>query len=462
MKTRKERDSLGEMDVPSEAYYGIQTQRAMGNFPVSGQKAHPLFVRAYAMVKRAAAITLLELGRLDEARSKAIVTACDEILTGKMADQFVVDVFQAGAGTSFNMNLNEVIANRALEILGRSKGDYRFLSPNDHVNMAQSTNDTFPTAMHLATLMLLQEFMPPLKQLEQAFLEKGEQFHEVIKSGRTHLQDAVPIRLGDEFRAYGRAIGRAIRQIEERARDLEELAIGGTAVGTGLNTPRGYREGMIRRLREMTGFGLKEAPDLREAMQSRLAISGLSGALRGLALELIRIANDLRLLSSGPTTGLAETHLPPVQPGSSIMPGKVNPVMLECLNMIAFQVVGNDLTIAMAVQAGQMELNVMMPVMIHNLLESMEIMKNFLPVLVERCIDGITANKEQCRAYLEKNPSLATTLNPKIGYLKAAEVAKEALERGVSIRELVREKGLLSDGEIEETLDPTGLVDASE
>jgi len=462
MKMRKERDSLGELAVPQDAYYGIQTQRAMENFPVSGRKAHPLFIKAYVMIKRAAATTLLELGQLDEARSKAIVAACDEILEGKHGDQFVVDVFQAGAGTSFNMNVNEVIANRALEILGRPRGDYGYLSPNDHVNMAQSTNDTFPTAMHLAALLLLQELMPPLKRLENALLDKGKQFHSIMKSGRTHLQDAVPIRLGDEFKGYGRAIGRAVRQIAACTRDLEELAIGGTAVGTGLNAPRGYREGIVRGLGELTGLKLKKASDLREAMQSRLAISGLSGALRGLALELIRIANDLRLLSSGPTTGLAEIRLPPVQPGSSIMPGKVNPVMLECLNMIAFQVVGNDLTIAMAAQAGQMELNVMMPVMIHNLLESMEILKNFLPALVERCIEGITADEERCRMYLEQNPALATTLNPKIGYLKAAEVAKESVRRGMSIPELVREKGLLTDEEIDRILDPSALVDLDE
>ncbi|NIQ37665.1 MAG: aspartate ammonia-lyase [Proteobacteria bacterium] len=462
MKMRKERDSLGEMHVPSAAYYGIQTRRATENFPVSGRRAHPLFVKAYAMIKQAASLTLQDLGRLDELRSKAIVAACDEILEGKLADQFVVDVFQAGAGTSFNMNVNEVVANRALEILGRSKGDYKFLSPNDHVNMAQSTNDTFPTAMHLAALMLCQELEPNLKRLERALHQKGKEFHGVIKSGRTHLQDAVPVRLGDEFAAYGRAVGRATRQIKEQAKDLEELAIGGTAVGTGLNAPPGYREGVVRRLGETTGFRLREAADLREAMQSRLAISSLSGALRGLALELIRIANDLRLLSSGPTTGLAEIRLPPVQPGSSIMPGKVNPVILECLNMIAFQIVGNDLTIAMAAQAGQMELNVMMPVMIHNLLESMEILKNFLPPLVERCIEGIGVNTERCRSYLEKNPALATTLNPRIGYLKAAEVAKESIKRGVSIRELTKEKGLLSDEEVDAILDPSVLVDPDE
>jgi aspartate ammonia-lyase len=459
MKRRKERDSLGEVDVPSHAYYGIQTHRAVENFPVSGRTAHPCLVKAYVMIKRAAVNTLYGLGRLDETKSTAIVEACDEILEGKMADQFVVDIFQAGAGTSFNMNINEVIANRALEILGRSRGDYRFISPNDHVNMAQSTNDTFPTAMHLATLLVLHELVPSLKNLEEALLKKGEQFHGVIKSGRTHLQDAVPIRLGDEFLAYGRAVGRATKQLEERRRDLEELAIGGSAVGTGLNTPSGYRRGVVRRLGEMTGFDLREASDLREAIQSRFAVSALSSSLKDLALELTRIANDLRLLSSGPTTGLTEIHLPPVQPGSSIMPGKVNPVMLECLNMIAFQVIGNDLTIAMAVQAGQMELNVMMPVMIHNLLESMEIIKNFLPVLVERCIDGITANRDRCRAYVEKNPALATPLNPKIGYLKAGEVAKEALDRNRSVREIIREKRLLSDREIDEILDPSVLVD---
>jgi aspartate ammonia-lyase len=459
MKTRKERDSLGEIDVPADAYYGVQTRRAVENFPVSGTRAHPVLVKAYVMIKRAAALTHLELGRLDKKRGKAIVAGCDDVLSGKMADQFVVDVFQAGAGTSFNMNVNEVIANRALEILGKSRGNYAFLSPNDHVNMSQSTNDTFPTAMHLAALILLGELTTALKQLETAFVEKGRQFHHIIKSGRTHLQDAVPIRLGDEFLAYGRAVGRALAHISERAGDLEELSIGGSAVGTGLNTPTGYRNGMIRHLTDMTGLELRAAVDLRETMQSRLAVSGFSGALRGMALELIRIANDLRLLSSGPTTGLAEIRLPPVQPGSSIMPGKVNPVMLECLNMIAFQVVGNDLTIAMAVQAGQMELNVMMPVMIHNLLESMEILKNFPPILVERCISGIIADESRCRAYLERNPALATALNPKIGYLKAAEVAKEALERGMSIPDLVREKGLLTEEEIAEILDPSLLVD---
>ncbi|MDX1763862.1 MAG: aspartate ammonia-lyase, partial [bacterium] len=357
-KSRIEKDSLGAKKIPADAYYGIQTARAVENFPVSGIGAHPLLVRAYVLIKRAAALTHEELGVLDKAITQPIAAAADEVLAGELADQFVVDVFQAGAGTSFNMNVNEVLANRALEIMGKKRGDYRRISPNDHVNCSQSTNDTFPTAMHLSALLLLDELLPVLHGLAKTFSEKGVEFNGIIKSGRTHLQDAVPVTLGQEFTAYGLTVERGTAALKVARERLEELAIGGSAVGTALNVPEGYRAGVIARLNEMTGLSLRGALDLREAMQCRAAVTGLSATLRTLSLDLIRIANDLRLLSSGPRTGLAEIKLPAVQPGSSIMPGKVNPVMAECLNMVCFQVVGNDLTISMAAQAGQMELNV--------------------------------------------------------------------------------------------------------
>jgi aspartate ammonia-lyase len=462
MGGRVEKDSLGEMEVPREAYYGIQTLRALGNFPVSGLKEHPVFVRGYVFIKKAAALTNMEQGALDEEKGRAIVAACDEVLSGRLMDQFVVDVFQAGAGTSFNMNVNEVLANRALELLGKPKGDYAALSPNDHVNMAQSTNDTFPTAIHVSSLMLLKELNPAIQGLIDALKEKGVEFAQVIKSGRTHLQDAVPVTLGQEFDAWAAALGRALSFMEDAERQLQELALGGTAVGTGLNIRPGYRKAVIIKLSELTGLPLVPAPDAREAMQSRIAAAGLSSSLKLLALELIRIANDLRLLSSGPTTGINEINLPPVQPGSSIMPGKVNPVMAECLNMVAFQVVGNDLTVSMAAQAGQYELNVMMPVMAHNILSSMEILKNFLPLFTRKCITGITANADRCGEYFENSPALATILNPYIGYLKAAEVSKEAVRRGVTIRQIILEKGLLDEKTLNRILDPSSITGGAE
>ncbi|MEX2751357.1 MAG: aspartate ammonia-lyase, partial [Candidatus Freyarchaeota archaeon] len=378
MRMRRELDSLGEKEVPFEAYYGIQTQRALENFPVSGLREHPLFVKAYVMVKKAAALTNMEVGYLDPKIGKAIVQACDEVLEGKLMDQFVVDVFQAGAGTSFNMNVNEVLANRALEIIGRPKGEYKTISPNDHVNMAQSTNDTFPTAMHVATLLAMQKLFRVLENLRDAFHKKGEEFSDVIKSGRTHLNDALPVTLGQEFQAYASAIDRALRQLKIRKQEIEEVALGGTATGTGVNTHPKYRETVVKKLSEISSLNLKPASDPFEAQQSQLKIATISSGLKELSLELIRIANDLRLLNSGPTTGLSEIVLPAVQPGSSMMPGKVNPVMCECLDMVGFQIVGNDLTISLAVQAGQLELNVMMPVIIHNLLQSIDLLVNYL------------------------------------------------------------------------------------
>jgi len=457
-ENRKEKDSLGVRSVPEDAYYGVQTARALENFPVSGLRAHPLFVQAYVFIKKAAAGTHESLSLLDREIARAVISAADEVLSGQLSDQFVVDVFQAGAGTSFNMNVNEVLANRALEILGDEKGNYQRVSPNDHVNKSQSTNDTFPTAMHIAAVLLLRELLPVLSDLSRALREKSEEFSGVIKSGRTHLQDAVPVTLGQEFAAYAKAIEKASEKLQGTEEGLRELPVGGSATGTGLNVPEGYREEMIRRLTDFTGISFRPAEDLREAMQSRSAVTSLSSALRDLAVELTRIANDFRLLSSGPRTGLAEIRLPAVQPGSSIMPGKVNPVMAECLNMICYQVMGHDLVVTLGSQAGQMELNVMMPVMIHNLLSAMEILKNYLPAFTRGCVEGITADPERCRDYFEKSVGLATILNTHIGYLAAAELAKESEETGVSIRELILEKDLLSAEELDQILDPDRIT----
>jgi aspartate ammonia-lyase len=451
---RTERDSLGELELPDEVYYGIQTARALTNFPVSGIRERPEFINAYVQVKKAAALVHVELGLLDQGRADVIVRAADEVLSGKLRDQFVVDVFQAGAGTSFNMNVNEVLANRALELLGRPRGDYDFISPNDHVNKAQSTNDTFPTASHIAVLTVSARLLEVLHGLAGALVRKGEEFASVPKSGRTHLTDAMPVTLGAEFRAYATAIDRSAEWIEQRRDDLKELAIGGTATGTGASAHPQYRERVIAKLSELCGEELRSARDSFEALQSRSQLAAFSGALRELALELIRVANDLRLLGSGPTTGLAEIRLPAVQPGSSIMPGKVNPVMAECLDMVAFQVVGNDTTVAMAAQAGQIDLNVMTPVMTHNILTSISLLTNYLPAFQTRCMEGIEADEERCRAYVELNPSLATLLCPKIGYLKAAELAKEALEKRISVAELAVSKGILTPEEAAAIFDP--------
>lgn len=448
-ETRTEADSLGRRKVPKDAYYGIQTLRALENFPVSGIKAPRLFVFAYVYVKKAAASTNMAAGWLDEKTGRAIMRACDEVLDGKLLEQFVVDVFQAGAGTSFNMNVNEVLANRALEILGREKGDYKAVSPNDHVNIGQSTNDTFPTALHVSILFALKPLLKELVQISGAFGKLGKKYARVIKSGRTHLQDALPVTVGQEFNAYASAIRNCRSQIESRSRLLQEIALGGTATGTGVNAHPHFRKMAVSELSRMTGFRLKPARDSFEALQSRSSVAAVSGALKELALELIRIANDLRLLSSGPTTGLAEISLPPVQPGSSIMPGKVNPVMAECLDMICFQVIGNDLTVSLAVQAGQLELNVMTPVMMHDVLESIHLLTTYLPVFRTRCLEGITVDEKRCLHYLDRNPSLATFLSPFIGYLEASKLAAQALREGRSVKELVLEKRLLKPEDVE-------------
>ena len=444
---RKEQDSLGTMELPDETYYGIQTKRAIENFPVSGIQAHPKLIHAYIMVKKAAALVNMDVGYLEQKKGKAIVQAADEGLTGRFDDQFLVDVFQAGAGTSFNMNVNEVLANRALEILGKKKGDYTFLSPNDHVNMAQSSNDTFPTATHIAVVVVLDELLPILEQLSQAFSKKGQEFCTIAKSGRTHLMDAVPVTLGDEFHAYSSSIRRATQRIQQRRHDLLELPIGGTATGTGANAHPEFRSRIMDILSELTSKKFIPCTDTFEALQSRSQLVALSGSIKELAIELIRISNDLRLLNSGPTTGLAEIELPAVQPGSSIMPGKVNPVMAECMNMICFHIIGSDTTVTLAGQAGQMELNVMTPVITYNILNSLTRLIHYIPVFVDKCVTGIKANEETCRSYIDMNPSLATLLNPKIGYLKAAELAKESLEKKQSVKKLAIEKGYLTEKE---------------
>jgi aspartate ammonia-lyase len=458
METRKEIDPLGERLIPKDAYYGIQTLRATENFPVSGIKAPLPFIKAYVLIKKSAAIANAQVGWLEEKTAKAIIQACDEVLAGKLLDQFVVDVFQAGAGTSFNMNVNEVLANRALEILGKAKGNYKTVNPNDHVNMGQSTNDTFPTALHVSVLMSLQPLLSALDELADAFYKLGKKYVNVLKSGRTHLQDAVPVTIGQEFNAYGSAIANACAELRKRQENLYSVALGGTATGTGANTHPEYKRIAIAELAKMTGFPLKPASNNFEALQSHRAAQAVSSGLKELALELIRIANDLRLLASGPTTGLNEITLPPVQPGSSIMPGKVNPVMAECLDMVAFQVVGNDLAVSLAVQAGQLELNVMTPVIMYNMLFSIQILSNYIPVFTKKCVQGITVNEKQCSQYLEKNPSLATLLSPYIGYLEAAKIAKQAQTENRSVKEIALEKKLLKPEEIDKIFSRKNLL----
>ncbi|MEE8385487.1 MAG: aspartate ammonia-lyase [Dehalococcoidia bacterium] len=456
---RIERDSMGEVEVPVDALYGPQTARALVNFTVTGQRVHPRFVEAYVLIKKAAALANSELGELDGERARSIVAAADEVLAGQHREHFVVDPINAGAGTSFNMNTNEVLANRALQLIGREPGDLEALSPNDHVNMAQSTNDTFPTAMHLSVLLLHPELDAAVMELATALKAKGEEFADVVKSGRTHLQDAVPTTLGNEFAAYGIALQKARHRLGTLCDDLLELPLGGTAVGTGTNTHPRYGEVAIGHLARMTGLEVRPAQDMREAMQSRQGIAAYSGGLRALAIELTRIANDLRLLGSGPTSGLAEVRLPPVQPGSSIMPGKVNPVMSECLNMLCFQVMGNDHAVAMAAQAGQMELNVMMPVMIHAVLQSMQYLVNYLPTFTERGIRGIEANVERTTETVSRNPAIATLLAPKIGYLEAAALAKEAVEADRPVLDLAVEKGVIDAEERRRVLEELGIKD---
>jgi fumarate hydratase class II len=436
---RLERDSLGEVRVPRQALYGAQTQRAVDNFRISGMRPWRAFIWSMAIIKRAAAEVNAALGLLDAQRAGAIVQAAQEVIEGRWDDQFVVDPIQAGAGTSHNLNTNEVVANRATVLLGGALGEYR-VHPNDHVNMAQSTNDTVPTAIRLGCLWRLDELLGAVDCLAEALQEKAREFDDIVKSGRTHLQDAVPVRLGQEFGAYARAIARDGERIARAADGLRRLGIGGTAVGTGLNAHPEYPARMVQRLSELTGLELRLSDNLFESMQSMADLVDFSAGMRTLALTLIRVANDFRLLASGPATGLDELSLPAVQPGSSIMPGKVNPVMAEMLDMAMLHVVGSDTTVALAAQAGQLELNVMMPLIAHHLFGSMQVMIAALQAFTERCVRGLRANRAKAEGWLARNAIVVTALNPLIGYAAGAALVKEAQEQNRTIREVVVER----------------------
>ena len=439
MEYRLERDSLGEVQVPKEALYGGQTQRAVLNFPISGLRPWRAFIWSIATIKLAAAQVNRDLGLLDETRADAILQAAQEVVDGRWDDQFVVDPFQAGAGTSHNMNANEVIANRATQLLGGVAGQYR-VHPNDHVNMSQSTNDTIPTAIRLGALWRSDELLAAVDSLAAVLRQKALEFDDIVKSGRTHLQDAVPVRLGQEFSGYARAVERDAGRIRRSLEGLHRLGIGGTATGTGLNAHPEYAARMVKRLSELSGLELHLSDDLFESMQSMADVADFSASLRTLAITLTRIANDFRLLASGPATGLDELHLPPVQPGSSIMPGKVNPVLAEMLNMAMFHIQGCDLTVSLAAQAGQLELNVMMPVIAHNLFEMMQVTIGSLNAFTEKCVRGLQANRPRLAGWLEMNAVIVTALNPLIGYSAGAELVKESLASGRNIRQVAIEK----------------------
>lgn len=456
---RTEKDSIGELKLPDNVYYGIQSHRASQNFPISQTQVHPELIRSYLLLKRAAAKANQISGVLNAKRANAIVRAVNDLLESDFRKHFVVDAYQAGAGTSQNMNTNEVIANRANQLLGKKLGEYDPVHPNDHVNMSQSTNDTYPTAMRLASLTLSKALLSQLRLLEKSFDKKAKEFDSVLKAARTHLQDAVPIRLGQEFAAYRDAVSQCADLIESAQKLLRELGIGGSAAGTGINVPAKYRRAILQELKRLfKDQDLRLSENMCFAMQSQLPMMVYSNALRAFALELTRITNDLRLLSSGPTNGLAEIKLPSTQPGSSIMPGKVNPSILEMTNQVLFKILGNDVAMAFAMQAGQLELNVMMPLMSQVALESTHLATNAVAALRTKCIDGIAANIEQCRKYAEKTSAIATALNPVIGYERAAEVAKHSLKTNRSVIDLVREKGLLSETQIKALLDPKKLT----
>lgn len=453
MTTRLERDPLGELPVASEALYGVQTLRASINFPISGLRPLPAFVEAVVHIKRAAALTHRETGRLDALLANAIVAAADEILSGQHREHFIVDPYQAGAGTSHNMNANEVLANRANELLGSQRGVYSPVHPNDHVNMAQSTNDVIPTAIRLGSLSLLSALERATEGLVASLAAKGREFDDVLKSGRTHLQDAMPIRLGQEFTAYARTLERDLQRVRQASEYLKELGIGGSAVGTGVNVEPEYPELMVHHLSSALGVQLRPGADRIQLMQSMGDAAAFSAALRVLAIDLSKIVSDLRLMVSGPRTGLDEIILPAVQPGSSIMPGKINPSIPEMVNQVCLQVIGNDTCVSMGAEHGQLELNVMMPVMAHNIFLSMGILSNAMTVLDERCVQGIEANREMCAYWLERSAALATALAPQIGYARAAELSKQSVKEGVLIRELVKREKVLPDEKIDEALD---------
>ena len=459
-RTRIERDWLGEKEVPADSLYGVQTARALENFPISGERPIPEFIVATAMVKKAAAVANMRTGRLTDALGMAIRDAADEIVQGKWHDQFVVDVFQAGAGTSHNMNANEVIANRALGLLHRPRGEYDVIGPNDHVNMSQSSNDVFPTAMRLATLQLGARLLSSASELEDVLWTKAEEFNDILKSGRTHLRDAVPIRLGQEFGAYAVTIAKCERRIRTALDGLKELNIGATVVGTGINSTVTYRVIALEELKEYTGIeDLRPPEDWVEITQSAGDFLDASGALRNLAVATMKIAGDLKLMFSGPAAGFAEIELPAVQPGSSIVPGKVNPSVPEMLEMVCCQAIGNDTAIVHAARSGQLELNTMTPLIARNLFESLRILASAISVFTGKCVRGITANEAQCGSLAERSLGLATALSPRIGYSAASEIVQEAVRTGKPIEQVIVEKGLLTPQEFRDLLKPAALTE---
>jgi aspartate ammonia-lyase len=459
-QTRLEHDLLGEREVPDEHYYGIQTLRAVENYTITGIPIshYPRLVHSLAYIKKAAALTNLELGFLQADLAQVIAHACDDILNGDLLSEFVVDVIQGGAGTSTNMNANEVIANRALEHLGYPKGRYDVLHPLNHVNLSQSTNDVYPTALRLTLSMKMDGLIVEMQALQEALHAKGAEFADVIKMGRTQLQDAVPMTLGQEFEAWSVTVGEDIARVRNAQSLIREINLGATAIGTGLNAPVGYAKEVIRKLRELSGVPVIESQNLVEATQDTGAYVQLSGVLKRVAVKLSKISNDLRLLSSGPRAGLGEINLPPMAPGSSIMPGKVNPIIPEVVNQVAFEVIGNDLTVTIAAEAGQLELNAMEPVIAYNLFTSSDMLGRACRTLVRRCINGITANREHCRQLVEHSIGLVTALNPILGYEKATLIAEEALKSGKSVVEVVLEKGYLSREQIEQVLSPQNMI----
>ncbi len=456
---RIEKDTLGRVNLPDDVYYGAQTKRAVDNFPVSGLRLPRRFIKAQGTIKLAAARANGSLGLLSRKMRKAIEKASMEVMNGTHDAQFVVDVYQAGAGTSQNMNANEVIANRAIELLGGDKGDYRRVHPNDHVNMAQSTNDTIPTSLYMSSVEAVRDdLVPALKTLKGTLITKSREFGNIVKAGRTHLQDAVPVRLGQEFSGYAESVNKDLLRLQNAMKSLLEIPIGGNALGTGINAHPRFKKCVIDEIRKITGINFKGSRNLFEGIQNVYPALELSAALRGVAVTMTKLANDVRLLSSGPRTGFAEIRLPAVQPGSSIMPGKVNPVMAEMLNMVCFQVMGNDTAVSCAVQASQLELNVMMPVIAHNILFSIEILSNGITVFTQKCVSGIEADAQKCKYYADATLAMATALNPIVGYSSAAEVSKEAYTSGKSVKQVAVEKGILGNSDANKVLDPLKLT----
>ena len=453
MKYRTDKDSLGPVRIPADAYYGPFTGRAVKQYNVTGSPSHRNLIKSFVMIKRSAAVANMKTKAINRKQGTAIVKACDKILAGKHVDQFVVDMINSGAGTAFNMNSNEVITNVALKVLGKKQGQYQFLHPNDHVNMSQSSNDTYPTAMHMAILFSFKEMLPVIEKLIKSINKKARQFSKYKKVGRTHLMDALPVTLGSEFAAYATALTNAKNEIVASQKELEQIALGGTAVGTGANTPRGYRKAVITELSRISKLSLKPQKDMQYSLQSKFPVANASSGLKNFAIELGKVSNDIRLMASGPVAGLSELGIPAVHAGSSIMPGKINPSLAECMNMICFSVIGNDTTVSFAAQAGQFELNVMLPGMLKAVLDSTDMLTNFLPIFSANLIDGLTANQTKLRENIENSPVIVTLLAPKIGYLKSAELFKESLKTGKTIRELVVSKKLMTNKQVSALMD---------